>query len=98
MPSSRLDLLLFHAYFLANDPHEQEIMRPFPPLGMQYLVAWLRRAGFAAVEWFDNTFHPDADAFFAHCAAADPRVVGLYGHTVTRPVAVEMVARCPGLT
>ena len=51
MASDRLDLLLFHAYFIAEDPREQEIMRPFAPLGMQYIVAWLRRAGFHAVDW-----------------------------------------------
>ena len=90
----RLDLLLFHAYFLANDPHEQEIMRPFPPLGMQYLLAWLRQHGFPDVDWFDATFHDGPAAFHAACADADPRVVGLYGHTVTRPVAAPMVARC----
>lgn len=92
--AERLDLLLFHAYFLANDPHEQEIMRPFPPLGMQYLVAWLKQHGFPAVDWVDLTFQSGPDDFYARCADADPRVVGLYGHTVTRPVAKPMVARC----
>lgn len=90
----RLDLLLFHAYFLANDPHEQEIMRPFPPLGMQYLVAWLKRAGFPAVDWVDSTFLEGPADFHSRCASYNPRVVGLYGHTVTRPVAKDMIARC----
>lgn len=93
MPADRLDLLLSHAYFLVNDPHEQQLCRPFPPLGIQYLVAWLRRAGFPAVDWFDCTFAPGPDAFHAHVAGTDPRVVGMYGHTVTRPVARDMVAR-----
>jgi anaerobic magnesium-protoporphyrin IX monomethyl ester cyclase len=91
---ARLDLLLFHAYLLAEDPHEQEIMRPFPPLGLQYLVAWLRREGAFAVDWFDLTFAGGVGDFTARCADEDPRVVGLYGHTITRPRAAAMVRRC----
>ena len=72
----RLDLLLTHAYFLAADPREQELMRPFPPLGMQYLVAWLHRAGFDAVDWLDSTFLSGPEAVSAHIEAVDPRVVG----------------------
>ncbi len=89
----RLDLLLFHAWHLALDPREQEVMRPFPPLGVQYLVSWLRTHGFPAVDWYDATFEPGPERFHAVCAELDPRVVGLYGHTVTRPVAKPMVAR-----
>jgi radical SAM superfamily enzyme YgiQ (UPF0313 family) len=88
-----LDLLLTHAYFLAGDPHEAQIMRPFPPLGLQYLVAYLRREGWGSVDWWDATFHPGPDAFAAVLADADPHVVGFYGHTITRPVAKGMIAR-----
>ncbi|MFN7145315.1 MAG: B12-binding domain-containing radical SAM protein [Myxococcota bacterium] len=87
-----MDLLLTHAYFLADDPHEAQIMRPFPPLGLQYLVAYLRREGFPATDWWDATFHAVGD-FPGVLADADPRVVGFYGHTITRPVAKGMVAR-----
>ena len=91
--ADRLDLLLFHAWDLALDPREQEVMRPFPPLGIQYLVSWLRAHGFPAVDWHDATFEPGPERFHAVCAERDPRVVGLYGHTVTRPLAKTMVAR-----
>lgn len=87
-----MDLLLTHAYFLAGDPHEAQIMRPFPPLGLQYLVAYLRREGFAATDWWDATFQAVGD-FPRVLADADPRVVGFYGHTITRPVARGMIAR-----
>lgn len=91
--SERLDLLFFHAWHLALDPREQEVMRPFPPLGIQYLVSWLRGQGFPAVDWYDATFEAGPERFHAVCAERDPRVVGLYGHTVTRPLATGMVAR-----
>lgn len=89
------DLLLTHAYFLARDPHEHQLMRPFPPLGLQALVAWTRQAGFDVV-WWDATFAEGPAAFDAVIDEADPRVVGFYGHTVTRPAARELVARCAG--
>ena len=50
-----VNLLLTHAYFLATDPHEAEIVQ-FPPLGLQYLVAFLRQERVCEVDWFDATF------------------------------------------
>lgn len=86
-----MNVLLTHGYFLADDPHEAELMRPFPPLGLQYLVAYLRAQGVAA-EWWDSTFQPGPAAFPGALDAARPDVVGFYGHTVTRPVTAGMVA------
>ena len=55
------DLLLTHGYFLADDEKERQIMKPYPPLGLLYLSAYLKRAGFS-VEVFDSTFGERADA------------------------------------
>lgn len=90
-----MDVLLTHAYFLADDPHEAELMRPFPPLGLQYLVAYLRRAGVAA-EWWDSTWRSGPAAFAAALDDAKPRIVGFYGHTITRPVTAGMVREALG--
>ena len=49
------DILLTHGYFLAEDEKERQIMKPYPPLGLLYLSAFLKRAGFS-VEVFDSTF------------------------------------------
>ena len=49
------DLLLTHGYFLFEDEKEVQIMRPYPTLGLLYISAYLRRAGFD-VEIFDSTF------------------------------------------
>src|SRR5215203_2838376 len=49
------DLLLTHGYFLEEDEKEREIMKPYPPLGLLSVSAFLRRAGFD-VEIFDTTF------------------------------------------
>ena len=61
--AEQLDLLLFHGWFLAHDPLEQEIMRPFPPLGIQYLVSWLRSHDFPNVDWWDASFGSGPEQF-----------------------------------
>ena len=91
-----VDVLLTHAYFLATDPHEAEIMRPFPPLGLQYLVAFLRQERVCEVDWFDATFHSGPHDVIAEIDAQQPKVVGLYGHTITRPVARGIVRGVQG--
>ena len=47
--STRLmaDILLTHGYFLAEDEKERQIMKPYPPLGLLYLSAFLKRVGFS---------------------------------------------------
>ena len=39
------DILLTHGYFLADDEKERQIMKPYPPLGLLYLSAYLKRSG-----------------------------------------------------
>ena len=43
------DILLTHGYFLYEDEKERQIMKPYPPLGLLYLSAYLKRAGFSVV-------------------------------------------------
>ena len=38
------DILLTHGYFLAEDEKERQIMKPYPPLGLLYLSAFLKSA------------------------------------------------------
>jgi hypothetical protein len=48
-------ILLTHGYFLAEDPKEQLIMRPYPPLGILYISAYLEQHNFTN-EIYDSTF------------------------------------------
>ncbi len=90
-----MKVLLTHGYFLADDPHEAELMRPFPPLGLQYLVAYLRREG-VDTEWWDATWQSGVNAFAGVLDSVRPTVVGFYGHTITRTVTAGMVAEAKG--
>lgn len=76
------DILLGHAYFLKYDEIERRVMKPYPPLGILYLSAYLKRAGFG-VEVFDATFR-DFEDFGAAIDRTRPRIVGLYANIITR--------------
>ncbi|HET7809222.1 MAG TPA: radical SAM protein [Steroidobacteraceae bacterium] len=83
------DVLLTHGYFLADDEKERQIMKPYPPLGILYLSAYLKRAGFS-VEIFDSTFAERA-ALAARLAATPGGVLGLYTNLMTRRSVLEIV-------
>ena len=76
------DILLTHAYFLKHDFIEKRVMKPYPPLGILYLSAYLKRAGFS-VEVFDSTFHDPQD-FEETLRRIRPRIVGIYANIITR--------------
>ena len=76
------DILLGHAYFLKYDIIERRVMKPYPPLGILYLSAFLKREGFS-VEVFDSTFR-DFNDFESMVKRVKPRIVGLYANIITR--------------
>ncbi|MCU0475966.1 MAG: B12-binding domain-containing radical SAM protein [Anaerolineae bacterium] len=83
------DILLVHAYVLADDPHERQVMKPYPPLGVLSLSAYLKRQGFS-VEVFDGTFQSLAD-FPSALARTQPSVVGVYVNLMTKFNALKVV-------
>lgn len=83
------DVLLTHGYFLAEDEKERQIMKPYPPLGLLYLSAYLKRAGFS-VEVFDSTFSERA-ALAARFAASPGGIVGVYTNLMTRRSVLEVI-------
>src|SRR5947208_54602 len=84
-------LLLTHGYFLSEDPKEQQIMRPYPPLGLLYLSSHLRSAGFDT-EIYDSTFGDRAE-LGRLLDAGTPGVIGIYGNLMTRASVLAIVAR-----
>ncbi len=91
-----MDILLAHGYFLQNDPHEAAVMKPYPPLGILYLSAYLKAMGFQ-VGLFDATFDT-REGFRSALAEARPPVVGLYANMLTRRTVLGMIreARAAG--
>jgi radical SAM superfamily enzyme YgiQ (UPF0313 family) len=83
-----VDLLLTHGYFLAEDEKEQQIMKPYPPLGLLYLSAFLKTRGYS-VDIFDSTF-AERSRLTGRFASATG-TVGIYTTLMTRRSVLEIV-------
>jgi len=77
-----MKIILTHGYFLAEDAKEQQIMRPYPPLGLLYISAYLEKNGFSN-EIFDSTFK-SLDALQQHIIDSIPDVIGIYTNLMTK--------------
>ncbi len=87
-----MDILLSHGYFIAEDEHEQKIMKPYPTLGLLYLSSHLKAKGFA-VEVYDSTFENLAE-FEGYLRQARPGLVGLYCNLMTKQNVLKMMSMC----
>src|ERR1700682_6476919 len=85
-----MDVLLTHAYFLYEDPHELAVMKPYPPLGLLYVNSHLKAHGVAS-SIFDSTF-ARFDDLEAHLRAERPPVVGIYSNLMTRSNVLRVMA------
>ncbi len=84
-----MNLLLTHAYFLAEDPKEQQIMKPYAPLGLLYLSSYLRSQGFA-IDIYDSTFGSKSE-LSALLHQGPPATLGVYANLMTRLNALEII-------
>jgi len=87
-----MDILLSHGYFLYSDPHELEVMKPYPTLGILYISSHLKSHGFE-VDIFDTTFS-SKQSFQEYIINKRPPIVGLYSNLMTRGNVLEMLRFC----
>ncbi len=87
-----MDILLTHGYFLYDDPHEMQVMRPYPPLGILYISSYLKSKGFA-VNVFDSTFE-SMSAFKSYIERECQSVVGIYTNMMTKRNVLHMTKFC----
>lgn len=85
-----MDILLAHGWFLDDDPHEKQVMKPYPPLGLLSVSGYLKTQGFQ-VGVFDSTFSTLA-AFEAQVAEQKPLAVGIYTTLMTKFAVLKMIA------
>lgn len=81
-------MLLCHSYFLEEDEKEQAVMKPYPPLGLLYLSAYLKREGIP-VEVFDTTFSRRAELLAR--LDREPSVIGIYSNLMMRSTVLWII-------
>lgn len=84
-----MKILLTHGYFLEEDPKEQLIMRPYVPLGILYISAYLEQHGYNN-KVFDSTFQ--SFAALADVLLTDqPDVVAIYTNLMTKVNVLKII-------
>ncbi len=84
-----MQVLLSHGYFLYEDPKEQKIMRPYPPLGLLYVSAWIEKNGFPN-RVLDSTFMKIGD-WKEVVLQAKPDVLALYVNLMTKVPLIRLI-------
>lgn len=77
-----MNILLTHGYFIGEDEKEQAIMRPYVPLGILYISAYLEQHGYNN-RVFDSTFS-SFDRLCAVLLEEKPAIVGIYTNLMTK--------------
>lgn len=75
-------ILLTHGYFLEDDVKEKNIMRPYVPLGILYIAAYLDTRGIHN-DVFDTTFS-SFEKFKAYLLLKKPTLIGIYTNLMTK--------------
>lgn len=82
-----MKIVFAHGYFLYEDEKEKEIMRPYPPLGILYISAYLQQNGMPN-SIYDTTFSTKLD-WQKFLLAERPQVVALYTNLMTKLNIIE---------
>ena len=77
-----MKIILTHGYFLSEDPKEQLIMRPYPPLGILYISAYLEQNNFPN-DVYDSTFST-LEQLKEYLLKERPDLIGIYTNLMTK--------------
>lgn len=83
-------ILLTHGYFLSEDEKERQIMKPYPPLGLLYLSAYLKSRGHD-VEVYDSTFGTRPE-LVQRIRQSPGGLVGIYTNLMTRGSVLQIIS------
>ena len=77
-----MKIILSHGYILNEDEKERQILKPYVPLGILYLSAYLEEKGIDN-QVIDNTFS-SLDTFKQQLLAEQPGILAMYINLVTK--------------
>ena len=77
-----MKIFLTHGYYLNSDPNEMRIMKPYVPLGILYISAFLKQSGFNTTV-YDSTFKSFEEQKKA-LIAEKPDVIAIYCNLMTK--------------
>ena len=84
-----MKVLLTHGYFIKDDVKEQAIMRPYVPLGILYISAYLQQNNYDN-QVFDSTFS-SYENLSTTLLNEHPDVVGIYTNLMTKVNVLRIV-------
>ncbi len=82
-------IVFTHAYFIAEDEKEKDIVRPYAPLGILYISSYLEQNGFDNTV-IDTTFI-NFDAFKSKIKAEPPDLLFIYTNLMTKINVIKMI-------
>lgn len=91
-----MKILLTHGYFIKEDPKEQLIMKPYPPLGILYISAYLQEKGFDNTV-LDSTFST-FDSILEKIKNEKPEIIAFYTNLMTKVNVLKMVKEIKNCT
>lgn len=84
-----MSLLFTHAYYLSDDPKEQKIMKPYPPLGLLYVSGYLLDKKIPNTV-FDSTFSSQEQQL-DFILEKQPKVICIYTNLMTKIEVVKLI-------
>ena len=84
-----MSILFTHAYYLSDDEKEQKIMKPYPPLGLLYVSAYLKTKNIDNVV-FDSTFYSN-QAQLDFIFDKKPKIVCIYTNLMTKIEVIKLI-------
>jgi anaerobic magnesium-protoporphyrin IX monomethyl ester cyclase len=85
-----MKVLLTHGYFIKEDLTEQKIMKPYPPLGILYLSAYLNQHGIQN-KIFDTTFS-SKEKLKKFLLKEKPDYIAIYINLMTKLNVLEIIS------
>jgi len=84
-----MSIVLTHAYYILEDPKEQLIMKPYAPLGLLYISAYLNQHNITN-HLYDSTFYTK-DKQLNFIEEIQPKVVAIYTNLMTKVNVIKLI-------